>query len=126
MTNDRIPGKKRLDKVVAQAQKSRAQREAGYRERALRLYPWVCGRCAREFTRANLHELTVHHRDHDHDNNPQDGSNWELLCLYCHDNEHARYLEQQTASGSTAGKGAPQGSHKALAGLADLLGKKDD
>ncbi|MFA7667514.1 MAG: HNH endonuclease, partial [Burkholderiaceae bacterium] len=22
------------------------------------------------------------------DDNPPDGSNWELLCLYCHDNEH--------------------------------------
>ncbi|QTG90742.1 HNH endonuclease, partial [Vibrio furnissii] len=26
--------------------------------------------------------------DHDHTNNPEDGSNWELLCLYCHDHEH--------------------------------------
>jgi uncharacterized metal-binding protein YceD (DUF177 family) len=32
----------------------------------------------------------VHHKDHDHDNNPPDGSNWELLCIYCHDNEHSR------------------------------------
>jgi hypothetical protein len=40
-----------------------------------------------------VRELTVHHRDHNHDNNPPDGSNWELLCLYCHDNEHQRQLE---------------------------------
>jgi len=33
----------------------------------------------------NLRELTVHHKDHDHHNNPSDGSNRELLCLYCHD-----------------------------------------
>ena len=33
----------------------------------------------------------VHHRDHNDDNNPSDGSNWELLCLYCHENQHARY-----------------------------------
>jgi hypothetical protein len=122
MTQDKTPRNNRLDAIVARAQQSRAQREAGYREQALKLYPWVCGRCSREFTRANLHELTVHHRDHDHDNNPSDGSNWELLCLYCHDNEHARYLEQQEASG---GKKGPQTSHKALAGLADLLKKKD-
>ena len=32
----------------------------------------------------------MHHKDHNHDNNPPDGSNWELLCLYCHDNEHSR------------------------------------
>ena len=60
----------RLDQVVAEAQRNRAKRELGYRERALKLYPWICGRCAREFSRANLHELTVHHRDHNHDNNP--------------------------------------------------------
>lgn len=124
MANDRKPGNSRLDSVVAQAHQSRAQREAGYREQALKLYPWVCGRCSREFTRANLQELTVHHRDHDHDNNPSDGSNWELLCLYCHDNEHARYLEQQESAGAS-GRADGGASHKGLAGLADLLKKKD-
>ncbi len=69
------------------------RQEQGYRDRALKLFPWVCGRCAREFTYSNLKELTVHHIDHDHTNNPNDGSNWELLCLYCHDNEHAKYTE---------------------------------
>jgi len=82
-----------LDSVVAEAQRNRLQRESGYREKSLRMYPWICGRCAREFTRENVHELTVHHRDHNHDNNPQDGSNWELLCVYCHDNEHQRLVE---------------------------------
>ncbi len=24
---------------------------------------------------------------------PEDGSNWELLCLYCHDHEHSKYTE---------------------------------
>jgi hypothetical protein len=59
--------------------------------RVIGMYPWVCGRCMREFTHTNASQLTVHHRDHNHDNNPPDGSNWELLCLYCHDNEHSRY-----------------------------------
>ena len=68
-------------------------------EQALKIYPWICGRCGREFTRANLRELTVHHRDHNHDNNPPDGSNWELLCLYCHDNEHQRQLEATGGGG---------------------------
>jgi len=67
--------------------------EKGYRDRALKLYPWVCGRCAREFEYSNIKELTVHHIDHDHTNNPNDGSNWELLCIYCHDNEHAKYTD---------------------------------
>jgi 5-methylcytosine-specific restriction endonuclease McrA len=82
-----------LDRVVAKAQRDRLLRDQGYRERALKIYPWICGRCAREFTRENLRELTVHHRDHNHDNNPADGSNWELLCVYCHDNEHARGVD---------------------------------
>ena len=85
------PGK--LDRIVAEARRAAEKRERGYREQALKIYPWICGRCAREFTRANVRELTVHHRDHNHDNNPPDGSNWELLCLYCHDNEHQRQLE---------------------------------
>lgn len=92
----------RLERVVATARRSRQERERGYREQALRLFPWICARCAREFTRANVHELTVHHKDHDHDNNPADGSNWELLCLYCHDNEHQRELEAGNASGTPA------------------------
>lgn len=85
----------KLNRVVADARRASDVRERGYRERALKMYPHICGRCAREFDATNLHELTVHHRDHDHDNNPEDGSNWELLCLFCHDNEHQRQLEAQ-------------------------------
>src|SRR5699024_6162178 len=73
--------------------KNYARLESGYREKALKIYPWVCGRCSREFVYSNLRELTVHHIDHDHTNNPEDGSNWELLCLYCHDHEHSKYTE---------------------------------
>lgn len=61
--------------------KNYARLESGYREKALKIYPWVCGRCSREFVYSNLRELTVHHIDHDHTNNPEDGSNWELLSL---------------------------------------------
>ena len=86
----------KLDRIVADARRVALERGQGYREQALKIYPWVCGRCARTFTRANLRELTVHHRNHDHDDDPPDGSNWELLCLYCHDNEHQRQLEAQT------------------------------
>jgi 5-methylcytosine-specific restriction endonuclease McrA len=70
--------------------------------RALQMYPWICGRCSREFTRANLMELTVHHRNHDHDFNPADGSNWELLCVYCHDNAHSRYNDHTGVSANAA------------------------
>ncbi|MBI9088297.1 MAG: HNH nuclease family protein [Desulfobacterium sp.] len=75
---------------VAEMMRSQKDREGTYRERALKLYPWICGHCCREFTSKNLRELTVHHKDHNHDNNPPDGTNWELLCIYCHDNEHSR------------------------------------
>ena len=93
------------------------------REQALKLYPWICGRCGREFTHANLRELTVHHRDHNHGNNPPDGSNWELLCLYCHDNEHQRQLEAAGSASSTAGS-ASVATHSPFANLKELLGKK--
>ena len=118
------PGDSKLDKIVAEAHKNRAKREQGYREKSLGMYPWVCGRCSREFTRANVHELTVHHRDHNHDNNPEDGSNWELLCVYCHDNEHARYLDGESVGNTDANKDAKQVTHNPLAGLGELL-KKD-
>lgn len=111
----------RLDRIVADARRAGEARADGYRERALKLYPWVCGRCARVFDRTNLRELTVHHRDHDHANNPPDGSNWELLCLYCHDNEHQRQAEfarGQSSSGEGTASGA---SHKPFADLASLL-----
>lgn len=89
------PDNDKLNKVVADARRARDLRDLSYREQALKMYPHICGRCAREFTHKNLRELTVHHRDHNHDNNPADGSNWELLCIYCHDNEHQRQLEAQ-------------------------------
>jgi hypothetical protein len=79
------------ERLVAEARLERLQREKTYREQALKLYPWICARCGREFSGKRLRELTVHHKDHNHDNNPPDGSNWELLCLYCHENEHSRY-----------------------------------
>ncbi|MBI1319069.1 MAG: HNH nuclease family protein [Candidatus Hydrogenedens sp.] len=76
------------EEFLAQIRQTQAQRATTYREQALKLFPHVCGRCGREFSGANLRELTVHHKDHNHHNNPADGSNWELLCLYCHDAEH--------------------------------------
>ena len=76
--------------MLSEAQRALELRAQGYREKALKMYPWVCGRCGREFSGKSLRDLTVHHKDHNHENNPPDGSNWELLCIYCHDNEHDR------------------------------------
>jgi len=124
MTKDRDATNQKLDQVVASARQERDTREKDYREQALKMYPWVCGRCGREFDRRNLQELTVHHRDHDHDNNPADGSNWELLCLYCHDNEHARHLHASTHGNVTVGdEGASEPTYQPFADLKQLLGK---
>jgi len=112
----------KLDQLVANAHKTASEREKDYRERALKMYPWICGRCAREFSRENLQELTVHHRDHNHDNNPADGSNWELLCLYCHDNEHQRYID---ATGGNESSNRKSATHKPFADLKSLL-KRDE
>jgi hypothetical protein len=111
----------RLDRIVSEARRTREQRELGYRERALKMYPHVCGRCGREFDYANLRELTVHHRDHNHDNNPPDGSNWELLCLYCHDNEHQRQLEAGRGNASAGGAKHEAATFNPFADLKSLL-----
>ena len=112
-------------KIVNEALRHQQQREKTYREKALKLYPWVCSRCGREFDGKKLKELTVHHRDHNHDNNPPDGSNWELLCIYCHENEHQRFEDAARFGGG--GEAAEQGEgagHRPFEGLADLLKKK--
>ncbi len=97
------PSAEKLDRIVTQALKAQDERMRGYREQALKIHPWVCTRCGREFSHVNLYELTVHHKDHNHENNPPDGSNWELLCRYCHDNEHSRYIDELAGGGATLG-----------------------
>jgi len=121
----RVPDHARLDRVVAEARRAREEREQGYRERALKIYPWICGRCGREFDRTTVQQLTVHHRDHNHDNNPADGGNWELLCVYCHDNEHQRYADRVRGidSSVTSAEPAPA-THRPFARLDELLKRK--
>lgn len=118
MPKHTTPNHARLDSVVADARKQRDLRDMGYRERALKLFPWICGRCGREFAGERLRELTVHHKDHNHDNNPTDGSNWELLCLYCHDNEHSRVLDEAARNrGTESHAGATHNPFSALQAL---------
>lgn len=121
MPSHRAPDDARLDRVVAQARREREQRAQTYREQALRIYPWICGRCAREFDRANLSRLTVHHRDGNHDNNPGDGSNWELLCVYCHENEHAREHDNDGRAAGARAETPTAATHRPFAGLEALL-----
>lgn len=122
------PDPAKLDRIVAEARRSREQRDLTYRERALKIYPWICGRCGREFKSSNLQMLTVHHKDHDHDNNPPDGSNWELLCIYCHENEHSRRLEQQMGHAAPADQTEHDSSatFKPFADLKDKLKGKPE
>jgi len=77
---------------------------ADYRELSLELHGLICAKCGREFDSSNRHLLTVHHRDGNHNNNPPDGSNWENLCIYCHEDEHSRglladYLREEKRGG---------------------------
>lgn len=117
------------NQIIADARRDKEEREKGYREKSLKLYPWVCGRCAREFDHKTVRELTVHHKDHNHDNNPNDGSNWELLCIYCHDNEHSRYEEQMRYGGGSSAATKENHSttgHNPFANLKTLLSSKKE
>jgi 5-methylcytosine-specific restriction endonuclease McrA len=87
------PAKKASEKpvseIVAELKKNSAA-APGYREQSLRIHGFICAKCGREFDHTNRHLLTVHHKDGNSKNNPPDGSNWENLCIYCHDDEHSR------------------------------------
>jgi len=120
---EKRPDNKEQEKLIAEARRAREIREKDYRDQALKLYPHVCARCGREFEGKKLRELTVHHRNHDHDDNPPDGSNWELLCLYCHDNEHQKYLLEGTSAPDS--EKDPSATYQPFAGLKDLLKKKE-
>ncbi len=109
------------DPFIAEARRERAKT---YRARALDILPWICACCGREFSGRKLRELTVHHKDHNHDNNPSDGSNWELLCIYCHENEHSRLEVADAYSEATPGQAQPSSTHKPFAGLEHLLKNK--
>ena len=73
-----------------------------YRERSLKINGLICAKCAREFDEKTRHLLTVHHKDGNHHNNPPDGSNWENLCVYCHEDVHSRGLLGDYLEGTAA------------------------
>ena len=123
MSNQKA-GSGSYDQVFAEQQEYIAKRASGYREQALKIYPWICGRCTREFFHKNLSELTVHHVDHNHGNNPSDGSNWELLCLYCHDNEHQRQLEAEQNTNPSRNEKVSESTYNPFADLKSMLESK--
>ncbi len=75
-----------------------------YRERSLAIHGLVCARCGREFSGVNRQLLTVHHKDGNHHNNPPDGSNWENLCAYCHEDVHSREVLADQLGDSVSGR----------------------
>ena len=114
-------------KVRAELHRDVAKRQSSYRVKALGLFPHVCASCAREFSGKRLKELTVHHKDHDHTNNPADGSNWELLCLYCHDHEHEKLQDAKYMSvGSSPVKSEEPGFASPFEKLASLMGQEEE
>ncbi|HQW59651.1 MAG TPA: HNH endonuclease, partial [Thermomonas sp.] len=52
-----------------------------------------------------------------------DGSNWELLCVYCHDNEHSRQTDYTGVSAQAAEDKPAAATSNPFAGLKSLLGK---
>jgi 5-methylcytosine-specific restriction endonuclease McrA len=91
----KMPQNKDGDKSVADIVRELKQADSqsvNYREKSLRIHGLVCAKCGREFEYKDRHLLTVHHKDANHNNNPSDGSNWENLCVYCHEDEHSRGL----------------------------------
>ena len=120
----------KLKQFYDDVRRERRESQHSYRERALAILPHVCALCGREFDGKRLRELTVHHKDHNHDNNPPDGSNWELLCIYCHDEMHARadharwVAEADTAEPQPAQPATAAAGYKPFAGLDALLARK--
>jgi 5-methylcytosine-specific restriction endonuclease McrA len=124
MTHDPARDDDGLHDLIARARRDRERRQHGFRARALALFPPVCARCGRDFEGRALHDLTVHHRDHNHEHNPPDGSNWELLCVSCHEREHARN-DAAAAHDAPPVEDAPAGAtYQPFANLDALLKKK--
>ena len=90
---------KTAEEILRELRKTAVPAE-DYRERSLQIHGLICAKCGREFDYRNRHLLTVHHKDGNHRNNPSDGSNWENLCVYCHEDVHSRGLLGDYLDGS--------------------------
>ncbi len=96
----KLPSAEELGQLINRLKTDSKPTNTAYREQSLKLHGWICAKCGREFERENLQLLTVHHRDGNHHNNPADGSNWENLCVYCHDDEHSRLILAEYLNGT--------------------------
>ena len=99
-----------------------------YREKSLRIHGLVCSRCGRDFSGVNRQMLTVHHKDGNHHNNPQDGSNWENLCAYCHEDVHSREVLAEYLGEAKSGREAASlvygGKTTEISNSSGLMAKK--
>ena len=123
---DTSPSSRSAEDVVRQIKAAQSSGEEDYRERSLAMHGLICARCGREFDAVNRHLLTVHHKDGNHQNNPPDGSNWENLCAYCHEDVHSRellgdYLEGTAAPREHAVFYADPGAQGGMGSLAEKL-----
>ncbi|MGV8713157.1 MAG: YajD family HNH nuclease [Nitrosomonas sp.] len=74
------------------------------------------------FDHTNLQLLEVHHKNSNHDDNPPDGSNWELLCTYCHEHEHSKLKDAMGRVDRTQDQEVA--TFNPFANLKDMLKKK--
>jgi len=124
-----VSGRSPEELVREMRQDAARTRDEGYRERSLAIHGLVCAKCGRTFESANRQLLTVHHRDGNHHNNPPDGSNWENLCVYCHEDAHSRELLGDYLAGNAGGQEAglvyrDEGGHSSGEGSFGLLGDR--
>jgi len=103
-----VPGKAKalrpVEEIVREMKTAQRSAAEDYRERSLAIHGLICARCSREFDSAQRHLLTVHHKDGNHQNNPTDGSNWENLCVYCHEDVHSRGILGEYFEGTSASR----------------------
>ncbi len=105
-TQQKNDSAKSVEEIVREL-KQTGRPSGDYREQSLKIHGLICAKCGREFEDRDRQLLTVHHRDGNHKNNPPDGSNWENLCVYCHEDEHSR---SRLADYLKADKGPHKGS----------------
>ncbi len=86
-----LPNAEQASALVKQM-RGEMESNSNYRTKSLKIHGPICAKCGREFDASSLNQLTVHHKDGNHNNNPADGSNWENLCIHCHEDEHSRGL----------------------------------
>ena len=127
-TTEKTTASRSAEDIVRQMKAAQAPGEEDYREKSLAMHGLVCARCGREFDASNRHLLTVHHKDGNHHNNPPDGSNWENLCAYCHEDVHSRellgdYFEGTAAAREQAVVYADPGAKSGMGALAEKLKK---